>query len=218
MPQFDLPLFFDTEDLLVIVVGGGPVGLRKTRWLLDAGASVRVVALEPPPEQFRDTARLDWRTEAYRPEHLNGARIVFTAAPFDVCQRVQVDSRTRGLFVCRADTFKEGDFITPLTLRRGERFRIAITTGGASPLLARRVRDRLAELFDEPFGRWVDLLETWRIRAAASDWPSADARRSFLEQISTWAWLDHFRAEGLEAVSMAYAELAGKLGLRGPIV
>jgi precorrin-2 dehydrogenase/sirohydrochlorin ferrochelatase len=185
--------------------------------LLAAGAAVRLVCLEPQPAGLTHL-RLEWRSEPYKSEHLDGARLVFTAATDDVNRRVQADAAARGLLVCRADDAQMGAFITPAFVTSGRQFRVALTTGGASPALSRRVRSRLWEMFDDTFGEWVDLLDDWRSRAGSGAWRTADGRRQFLEQISDWFWLDCFRAEGAAAVERAYAELATELGLSGSLV
>ena len=216
-PRFNLPIFLNTADLLALVVGGGPVGQRKAAVLLAAGAAVRLVCLEPQPAALVHS-RIEWRSEPYKPEHLDGVRLVFTAATDDVNRRVQADAAARGLLVCRTDDGPMGDFITPAYVTSGRQFRLALSTGGASPALSRRIRSRLWEMFDETFGQWVELLDDWRGRAGSSAWRTADGRRRFLERISEWSWLDRFRAEGAAAVNGAYAKLATELGLRGPDV
>jgi siroheme synthase-like protein len=214
-PPYDLPIFvntggaFDARCLVVAVIGGGTVGKRKARTLLQAGAAVRMIALEPQPDDMADE-RLDWRAEPYRPAHLDGADLVVTAAPHDVSERVYQDARGLGLWVSRADDARRGDFLIPATLRRGDRFQVAVSTRGASPALARRVRDRIADVFDDTFGEWVELLGFWR--DWTSLWVAPPARtQAFLEEISEWHWLERYRAEGAGAVSRAYLELAARM-------
>jgi precorrin-2 dehydrogenase len=211
--RFDLPLFLTANRLRIVVVGGGPVGRRKAGTLVSAGATVRVVALEGRPAELPSDPRLEWLTEPYRPDHLDGAGLVFAAGPVSVNERVAADARARGLFVCRTDEAGLGDFTTPVTVRRG-RFTIAVSTGGASPSLARRIRDRLGETFDETFADWVGVLGRWRDRALQADWKAPEGRDGFLERISEWSWLELFRAEGADAVEAEYWKLAGELGLR----
>src|SRR5438105_747054 len=73
------PIFLNVKDRLCLVVGGGSVGRRKARALLKAGAQVRLVALEPRPQEETSLA-LDWRPEPYAPEHLGGVALVIAAA------------------------------------------------------------------------------------------------------------------------------------------
>jgi precorrin-2 dehydrogenase/sirohydrochlorin ferrochelatase len=214
--NFELPIFLNTDDLLAVVVGGGRVGRRKAQNLLAAGARVRVVdPMTSPADILHD--RLEWRCEPYADGHLEGSRLVFTAATPGVNEQVHADARKRGLFVCRADSAYEGDFATPATLVRGSRFRIAVSSGGASPTLARRIRDRLAQMFDEAFGQWVEWLEYEREEAALALWKTQEGEAEFLAQISDLSWFERFRTEGEEAILDAYAELAQRLGLCGHI-
>ncbi|HEY1377626.1 MAG TPA: bifunctional precorrin-2 dehydrogenase/sirohydrochlorin ferrochelatase [Gemmataceae bacterium] len=215
-PPFDLPVFLNSFNLHALVVGGGPVGRRKAATLLETRAFVRVVALEPRPAEMPDHRRLEWLAEPYRPEHLGRAKLVFTAAPRDVCERVQADARARGVLVCRADHARGGDFITPTVVRRGNQLRIAISTGGASPTLARRIAGRLAKMFDESFDEWVDVLGRWRLLAEMGRWESARGRRRFLSEISKLSWLAYLRSGGLEKLVDAYLALAIQYGYEGP--
>jgi precorrin-2 dehydrogenase/sirohydrochlorin ferrochelatase len=198
------PVFLELTGRLAVVVGGGAVGRRKAAALFDAGARVRLVCLEPQPADFTPPG-LSWLTVPYEPAHLDGAALVFAAATSDVNRRVVADARQRGLWVNAATEPEGGDFILPATVRR-ENFVLAVSTGGAAPLVAKLVRQRLEEQFDEAFGQWVSLLEELRPLVLTTD---AGRGREAWDRLCRWEWLDRLRAEGVAAVRRAMRADAG---------
>lgn len=195
-----LPLFLDLTDRLVVVIGGGPVGRRKTAAVRAAGGRVRLICLEPRPLEMNDPL-LDWRTEAYRPEHLDGAALVFAAGPVELNARIVADARARGVWVNAASQPEEGDFFLPATVRRGD-FVLAVSTGGAAPILTQLVRDRLEQEFDEAFGQWVALLAELR-PLVMERIAEAEQRRMALTGLCQWQWLERLRRDGADAVRAA---------------
>jgi precorrin-2 dehydrogenase/sirohydrochlorin ferrochelatase len=147
------PIVLDVSDRLVVIVGGGAVGSRKARGLLASGATrVRVVSPVFNPEMPTEVQRV---AEAYRPEHLDGAAMVFAATDVpEVNDAVVLDGHKTGALVCRADGDDDNasDFSTPAMLRQGSLL-ITVSSGG-SPALSAMIRDRLQQAMDP---RWEKL-------------------------------------------------------------
>ncbi len=148
------PVFLDLEGRRCVVVGGGEVANRKARKLLQARAKVVVISPEVKPELAGMAAEVRRRT--YREGDLESAFLVFAATDArEVNAAVAREARERGIPVNVADEPSEGDFALPSTLRRG-RLQVAVSTGGASPTLARRIRRELESVFGS---EWAGVVE-----------------------------------------------------------
>jgi precorrin-2 dehydrogenase/sirohydrochlorin ferrochelatase len=159
------PVFLDVMGQPCVVVGAGAVGQRKAQSLLSAGAKVTVVAPEATArvELLAVEGKLQWLAEAYQPNHLDGARLVFAATDdSELNQRVAADARTRGALVNVAEPSEAGDFAVPATVRRGE-ICIAVSTGGASPSLAKKLREQIELVVGEEYAALVELLGEMRM-------------------------------------------------------
>ena len=194
------PLYLDLTERLSVVIGGGSVGRRKASAVLASGGCVRLICLEPRPADATDP-RLDWRTATYTADHLDGASLVFAAAPQAVNERVIADAKARGIWVNAASEPRRGDFFLPATVRRGD-FVLSISTAGAAPILTQVVREHLETEFDAAFGLWVSVLAELRplVMERIAD---AERRQSLLTRLCQWEWLDRLRREDVERVRSA---------------
>jgi precorrin-2 dehydrogenase / sirohydrochlorin ferrochelatase len=192
------PIFLDLAGRVVVVVGGGAVGMRKLATLLEAGAAVRLIDPRLPPNLPPDVTHL---AEPYRAQHLDGAALVFACANPEVNAQVVADARARGVWVNAATSPAEGDFALPAVVRCGD-LTLAVSTSGASPALARRIREKLESEFDAAFAEWVRVLAEVRAEVLAT---VADEvrRRELLDGFADWPWLARLRAEGADAVLAA---------------
>ena len=146
--QFAYPVFLDVHGVSVLVVGGGPVAARKVAGLAAAGASVRVVAREVSSDLDRDQVD-ELHQRPYEPGDLDGVRLVVTATGDpEVDAVVAADATAAGIFVNAADQRDDCTFILPAIARNGP-LTVAVSTDGASPALARRLRDRASELLTD---------------------------------------------------------------------
>jgi len=188
------PVMLNLAGRVVVVVGGGAVGTRKAAAATAAGATVRVV----DPVGCNSPTHL---AEAYRPEHLAGAFLVFACATPSVNAQVVADCRSRGILVNSATDPTAGDFTLPSVVRSGD-LTLAISTGGAAPALARRLREKFEAEFDAAFAEWLQVLAEVRTVVLA-EVPDPIRRRELLDSFADWHWLTRLRAEGPNAVKAA---------------
>ena len=155
---FGYPVALDLAGRRVVVVGAEAVAHGKVGPLLAAGAFVTVVADGDGLEELEDDPRVTLRRRAWQPEDLNGAFLCVAApGPGVDGGAVYAAGRARGVLVNVLDDVPHCDFAAPAVVRRGH-LAIAISTGGRSPALARRLREELGERFGPEWAGVVDLL------------------------------------------------------------
>ena len=179
------PVFLDIEGRRCLVVGGGPVATEKVQKLVEHGSRVRLVSPDVT-EELRDMvatgAVAEHHARTYRPEDLDGCFLVIAATNLDAINRmVWQDAEARGLVVNVVDVPPLCNFIVPSIVRRGE-LAIAISTGGASPVVAKRIRRDLEERYGDEWEALVALLRDLRddLKARYPDMPS---RRDAVERL-----------------------------------
>lgn len=146
--RFSYPVFLDLTDVPVLVVGAGPIGARKAEALHEAGARVRVVATVLGKTLDRDRYE-DIRERPFQADDLDGIRLVITATgDTDVDATVSAAARARGIWANAADQPADCEFILPAITRSG-RVTVAVSTDGASPALAKALRDRVAAMLGD---------------------------------------------------------------------
>jgi precorrin-2 dehydrogenase/sirohydrochlorin ferrochelatase len=167
-----------------LVVGGGDIGLEKVEGLLACDADVVLVAPEAHPalEQLAAEGSITWHRRAYVPEDLEGCLIAIAATDdTDVNIRVSTDAEARAMLVNVVDVPPLCNFILPAIVRNGP-LAVAISTAGASPALAKRMKREIAELFGEPYATLAILLNDARGWAKGT-LPTYQDRKQFFEGI-----------------------------------
>lgn len=147
-----------------VVVGGGRVATRKVRSLLTAGARVRVVAprLTAPLIHLREQGRIEHRAHEYRPSDLDGCALAVAATNDTALNRLVADDATAGnVLVNVVDAPEHSSFIVPATARRG-RVSVSVSTDGASPVLARHLRDEIHRMLGDNWSAVADALHEAR--------------------------------------------------------
>jgi precorrin-2 dehydrogenase / sirohydrochlorin ferrochelatase len=173
------------KDRRCVVVGGGEVGLEKVEGLLACDATVALIAPAAVPalqEHAREGA-IEWQQRAYAgARDLDGALLAIAATDdTEVNIAVYEDAERRAMLVNVVDVPPLCNFILPAIVRTGP-LAIAISTAGASPALAKRMKREIAELFGEEYARLAILLNDARGWAKAT-LPTYRERRDFFESI-----------------------------------
>jgi uroporphyrin-III C-methyltransferase/precorrin-2 dehydrogenase/sirohydrochlorin ferrochelatase len=180
------PVFFDLKGQRVLVVGGGEVALRKVSLLQRSGALITVVAPDIA-EELRERAAasagaLTLVARAFEPGDLEGARLVIVATSERVINRwIAQLADARHIPVNVVDDREASRFIVPAIVDR-DPVLVAVSTGGTSPVLARRLRERLEIFIPKRFGELALWLRGLR-EAGMERLRDTQERRRFFETL-----------------------------------
>ncbi|WP_046224340.1 precorrin-2 dehydrogenase/sirohydrochlorin ferrochelatase family protein [Vibrio sp. ECSMB14106] len=178
------PMFLDVENKPILVVGGGEVACRKVDSLLRAGANVTLVSPKVAPylKQLVDESKLHWVQNFYSSHILSKDYLQVWATTDNPSLNHQVynDAKKLGVLVNVVDDLPYCDFITPSMVNRG-RVQIAISSGGASPVLVRNIREKLETVLPQNIGLIADFGASKR-NSIKEFLPTVDDRRKFWER------------------------------------
>ncbi|MFC2009672.1 bifunctional precorrin-2 dehydrogenase/sirohydrochlorin ferrochelatase [Chloroflexota bacterium] len=207
------PVSLDISGRECVVIGGGPVAYRKVSALLDCGASVAVISHDICPELGRleemGTVRMIRRD--YVPGDLEKAFLAIAATgDSEINHKVAAESRKRRVLVNVVDDPDHSDFIVPSYLRRGD-ITIAVSTGGSSPALSRRIRTGLEKSFGEEYASLAVLIGEVRSELIKKGIKvDGDAWQKVLDLDSMVAMLQEGRQEEVKTVLLNQLEKAGR--------
>jgi precorrin-2 dehydrogenase / sirohydrochlorin ferrochelatase len=185
--MLDTPLYIACLRLSgrpCLVVGGGDVGLEKVEGLLSCDADVTVIAPDAIQaiRELAEEGSIRWERRAYEPGDLEGRFLAIAAtSDTDVNIAVYDEAERRAMLVNVVDVPPLCNFILPAIVRSGP-LAIAISTAGASPALAKRMKREIAEAYGEPYARLAVLLNDARGWAKAT-LPTYQDRKVFFESI-----------------------------------
>jgi siroheme synthase (precorrin-2 oxidase/ferrochelatase) len=217
------PLFLDLVQHPVLIVGGGTVGLRKASALVECAARVTVVS-PTFASGFDKLADIERLGATYAATHMARKlwRLVFAATSVrEVNAQVQKHAEAAGILCCRSDEPEEGDFTSGASVRLGATRKsdgrgvsgaadtgglvLAISTSGASPVLAARICREAAAGIDPILPAFADLLWDWRNQCKAQ---VADLRqrRLLLQRLAGEEMETALRREGPQAAQRLFRE------------
>jgi uroporphyrin-III C-methyltransferase/precorrin-2 dehydrogenase/sirohydrochlorin ferrochelatase len=179
-----LPIFLNIRGRRCVVIGGGEVAARKVSLLLEAGGAVAVYSpkLCAALAELRDAGRLQHVAERFSEGMLDGCAIAIAATDDDAVNRqVSEAAIQRNVPVNVVDQPELCSFIVPSIVDRSPVV-VAVSTGGASPVLARLIRARLETLIPTAYGRLAQLVESFRDKVKAR-FTHPPKRRVFWEDV-----------------------------------
>ncbi len=179
-----LPIFIDIKARVCVVVGAGDVALRKIQLLLRAGASVRVIAprLTAGVRRLHAKKGVEIEERTYQPGDIDGATLVIAATDDTrTNEAVAAEARRLGILINVADQPALCSFVMPSIIDRSPVI-AAVSTGGASPVLARLIRARLESLIPAGYGRLAALASRFRDKVKTTFATPTD-RRLFWDRV-----------------------------------
>jgi uroporphyrin-III C-methyltransferase/precorrin-2 dehydrogenase/sirohydrochlorin ferrochelatase len=179
-----LPIFVNLKGKPCLVVGGGEVAARKVMQLLKAQGRITVIAPRPCQAliELSEKGLITYKQTEFSPAHLEGAWLVIAATnDFNLNRTISDLAEQRNSLVNVVDAPLLCNFIMPSIVDRAP-VQIAISTGGASPVLARLLKARLETLIPAAYGRLAAVMAAFRDRAKRT-FPDTNTRRRFWEKV-----------------------------------
>lgn len=207
------PAFLKLDGRPCLLVGAGEVAARKARLLLDAGAKVTVIAPEPGAEMSRLLAQgmVKLSAREFQASDVDGHWLVICATSDARVQRsVKRAADDAKIFCNGVDDIENSSYITPAIVDRSPVI-VAISSGGAAPVLARKIRAQLESLLPASIGKLAVIARAWRSKVNEK---IADAfgRRRFWERVFDGRVASEVNAHGAEAGHRAIAEMLDHAG------
>ncbi|AHN22282.1 precorrin-2 dehydrogenase/sirohydrochlorin ferrochelatase family protein [Lysinibacillus varians] len=177
------PIHLNIEFKTVVIVGGGHVATQKVASLLPAKANIVVVSptLHDTLVPLVKSGEITWRAKEFEPRDLDDATLIIAATNDTNVNDAVQEAAQHWQLLNRADVQGESDFITPATVRRGPLV-LTVSTSGASPALARKIKQDLAEQFDAIYEDYVCFLQQARLMVAAN-FEKGEQRRAALQAL-----------------------------------
>ncbi len=204
------PVNLDVQDRECLVVGGGSVGERKVKTLLECGARVTVVTTLATErlQALASEGRVDLKTRGYEPTDLEGKFLVIGATDSkEINEKISKDAAKTGLLCNIADRPAACTFVLPAIVRQGDLL-IAVSTSNKSPAVAKRIRQTLEKEFGPEYAVLLDLMGAIRQKLLAEAKSPEDHKRMF-EQLLDQGLLKMIRGDRIQDVD---ALLKGVLG------
>jgi precorrin-2 dehydrogenase/sirohydrochlorin ferrochelatase len=184
--KFGLQINLDVKDRLCLVIGGDEEATEKTGRLLEAEAKVTIISprLTDELKRLAASAKILHRGRRFKVSDVDGGVwLVMNTVRTDpaLSRDLFALAKQKGYLLCSTDQPDYSNFTMPALVARGP-LRIAISTSGVSPALARRLRQDLEPLFDERFEIFLEWLDAYRVHLQQTE-PLAERRHQLLRDV-----------------------------------
>jgi len=205
------PAYLDIRNRRCLVVGGGGVGTRKVKTLLDCGARVTIISPQASGQlkKLADNERVSIEKRSYQPGDLEGMFLVIGATDDEKLNRqISRDAEKRGLLCNIADRPEICNFILPSIVRRGD-LTISISTAGRSPAMAKKLRQDLEKQYGEEYADFLRLMGAIR-QKLLSQAHEPEAHKSLFEQLINNGLLELIRGNRIEEINSLLLDVLGE--------
>ncbi|MBE9547222.1 MAG: bifunctional precorrin-2 dehydrogenase/sirohydrochlorin ferrochelatase [Proteobacteria bacterium] len=205
------PICLDISNRRCVVIGGGDVAERKVMRLLECGADVVVAGkkLNQKLEAMKNDGKIGHIAADYGEEYIRDAFMVIGATDSDdVNERIYRDAGKMGILVNIVDDPARCDFILPSLFQQGD-LQIAVSTGGKSPALAKRLREEMEERYGPEYKTLLDIMGAVREKVIARGHPPEENRRLF-ESLINSEILQYIREKNWKKVRKVIYDLVGE--------
>ena len=205
-PKSYFPVFLDLTGRLAVVVGSGHTAERKITQLVRYGADVTLITFGATQEmrELEADGKITIEPRGYIRGDLDGAFLVVCAETGELASAVFAEAESRGCLVNVLGSPSLSNFIVPSSVRRGP-LQIAISTGGAAPAAAQRIRRQLQEQFGPEWGAYVALLGAVR-ELAFSSMEDAERRDRVIAAVAAADLLERLAAGEELSPSAVFAQ------------
>jgi precorrin-2 dehydrogenase/sirohydrochlorin ferrochelatase len=205
------PANLDVQNRECLVVGGGSVGERKVKTLLECGARVTIIS-RVATEFLQDLASkgsIRLETREYEPSDMEGKFLVIGATDNEaVNEKVSQDAAERGLLCNIADRPASCTFVLPAIVHQGD-LMIAISTSNKSPAVARRIRETLEGQFGPEYTALLNLMGAIR-QKLLSQGKSPEAHKQKFEQLLDGGLLEKVRDNRTQEINELLTQVLGE--------
>ena len=205
------PVHLDIQNRNCLVVGGGSVGTRKVKSLLNCGAKVTVISplISEQLKELEPSRTITLKERPYRPEDLEGMFLVIGATNDESLNRqISEDANRRNTLCNIADRPEVCNFILPSIVHRDDLV-ITISTSGKSPALAKKLRKILESQFGEEYGDLLDLMGAIR-KKLLSQAHEPEAHKQLFEQLINSNLIDLIREKKEEDINALLFRVLGE--------